>query len=311
MTCASPEAFSRSSNHEQETPVSQELEVGAEASEGRARRAIGPRRAGVATSPRKTVSERVAAMARRRPCRLDDDESLQSLLTVLRDRDEPIKVRLAALAALQAASFSVVAFESCRSDYIATLRAIADDPDPELRQRVLGILAREKDGFAQKKLLEGLEDPEKALVPPEKALQLLGYDVHAEAYGSRARSSANPPNPWRNAKRCGCSPRTRLPSRFSRRSCATRTRRRNPADLGVRAARDGARHAAEARARDPARHVRVRRDAGDEPDRPHAVRRRRRQRQDDALMKRVSRMRRASSTKVKQSAKRFLMKYGE
>ena len=38
-------------------------------------------------------------------------------------------------------AFSVVAFESCRGDYIATLRKVADDPDPELRQRVLGILA--------------------------------------------------------------------------------------------------------------------------------------------------------------------------
>ena len=47
---------------------------------------------------------------------------------------------------------------------------------------MLGLLAREKDGFAQKKLLEGLRNPQKALVPPEKALQLLSYDVHAEAY---------------------------------------------------------------------------------------------------------------------------------
>ena len=57
------------------------------------------------------------------------------------------------------------------------------------------MLAREKDGFAQKKLLQGLKDPEKALVPPEKALQLLSYDVHAEAYRV-ARDILNaPPNP--------------------------------------------------------------------------------------------------------------------
>ena len=60
-----------------------------------------------------------------------------------------------------------------RGDYIATLRKVATDPDPELRQRVLGMLMRDKDGFAQKKLLDGLKDPAKALVPPEKALQLL------------------------------------------------------------------------------------------------------------------------------------------
>lgn len=148
----------------------------------------------VATNARKTVKARVAAMAETPTAVCGDDASLQSMLKVLRGRDEPVPVRLAALQALQAASFSVVAFESCRGDYIATLREIAEDPDPELRQRVLGLLAREKDGYAQKKLLEGLRDPGKALVPPEKALQLLSYDVHAEAYPLARAIVSKPPN---------------------------------------------------------------------------------------------------------------------
>jgi hypothetical protein len=148
----------------------------------------------VATNERKTVKERVAAMAEAPTSVYEDDASLQAVLRVLQNKDEPIKVRLAALQALQAASFSVLAFESGRGDYTATLRAVADDPDPELRQRALGLLAREKDGFAQKKLLEGLQDPEKALVPPEKALQLLGYDVHAEAYPLARAIASRPPN---------------------------------------------------------------------------------------------------------------------
>ncbi len=106
-----------------------------------------------------------------------------------------MEVRLAALQSLQAASFSVVAFEACRADYTAALRQVATDPDPEIRQRVLGLLARENDGFAQKKLLEGLKKPEKALVPPEKALQLLSYDVHAETYAVAREIVKNPPNP--------------------------------------------------------------------------------------------------------------------
>jgi len=149
----------------------------------------------VATNERKTVKERVAALAEAPTAVYEDDASLQAILSVLRNKDEPIKVRLAALQALQAASFSVVAFESGRGDYTATLRAVADDPDLELRQRVLGLLAREKDGFAQKRLLEGLRDPEKALVPPEKALQLLSYDVHAEAYPLARAIASKPPNP--------------------------------------------------------------------------------------------------------------------
>lgn len=147
-----------------------------------------------ASGAKQTVKQRVAAIAERPLEVCDSDRKLQKMLDVLRDQNEKVPVRLAALQSLQAASFSVVAFESCRADYLATLREVAEDPDPELRQRVLGMLAREKDGFAQLKLIEGLEDPSKALVAPEKALQLLSYDVHAEAYAVARDIIAKPPN---------------------------------------------------------------------------------------------------------------------
>jgi HEAT repeat protein len=148
----------------------------------------------VGTNTRRTAKERIAALAEAPLAVCESDKDLQAMLNVLRNQDEPAEVRLAALKSLQAASFSVIAFESCRGDYLVTLRQVAEDPNPELRQRALGLLARKKDGFAQKKLLEGLKNPDKALVPPEKALQLLSYDVHAEAY-SAARAIVNkPPN---------------------------------------------------------------------------------------------------------------------
>jgi hypothetical protein len=149
----------------------------------------------LAASAAGTVKERVAALTQAPLSVVESDKNVQAVLKVLRNKDEPIKVRFAALQTLQAASFSIDVFEPHRGDYMATLREVSQDPDPELRQRVLGILAREKDGYAQKKLLEGLKNPEKALVPPEKALQLLSYDVHADAY-SVAREIVNkPPNP--------------------------------------------------------------------------------------------------------------------
>ena len=148
----------------------------------------------VATSSKKSAQQRVAALAEVPLAVCDADENLQALLNILRDRKEPIKVRLAALQSLQAASFSVIAFESCRGEYLATLREIVEDPNPELRQRVLGILARENDGYVQKRLLEGLQNPAKALVAPEKALQLLSYDVHAEAYPAARAILNKPPN---------------------------------------------------------------------------------------------------------------------
>ena len=96
---------------------------------------------------------------------------------------------------LATAAFSVIAFEPCRNDYIAALREVAEDPNPEIRESALGLLAGEKDGMAQQKLLKGLKDPAKALVSPEKALQLLSYDVHSEAYAIARGVVANPPNP--------------------------------------------------------------------------------------------------------------------
>lgn len=149
----------------------------------------------VATNEKKSTQERAKAFVEAPLATIQSEENMEASLDVLRDRDQPIKVRLAALQSLQAASFSVIDFEPHRENYLATLREIVDDPDPELRQRVLGILARENDGYAQKRLLEGLQDPSKALVEPEKALQLLSYDVHAEAYPVAREIVNQPPNP--------------------------------------------------------------------------------------------------------------------
>lgn len=107
---------------------------------------------------------------------------VEAALETLGDADEPVEVRLEALQAVQAASFAAPDFDAIRPEYIATLRQVARDADPELRQRALGILAREHDGFAQKALIDGLRQPDKALVPVDKALQLLSYDPHAGAY---------------------------------------------------------------------------------------------------------------------------------
>src|SRR2546425_27988 len=80
----------------------------------------------IATNARRTVKDRVAALAQAPLAACENDKNLQAMLKILRDKDEPVKVRLATLQSLQAASFSVVAFESCRGDYIATLREVAE-----------------------------------------------------------------------------------------------------------------------------------------------------------------------------------------
>jgi hypothetical protein len=128
------------------------------------------------------------------PGRISTSEGdLKFTLKVLQDQTAPVPTRLNALASLQAASFEITAFENCHSDYVAALREVASDADAEIRQRALGMLARNQDPFAQKLLIAGLKQPSKALVPPEKALQLLAYDLHSEAY-PLARSIAKDPS---------------------------------------------------------------------------------------------------------------------
>lgn len=148
----------------------------------------------IARDGKKGAKERVAALEEVSLAANGNDKNMLSALRILGDENEPAKVRLAAIQALQTASFKVVDFASVRGQYMATLRKVAKDPDPELRESALGVLARRKDGFAQKKLLEGLHDPEKALLPPEKALQFLSYDPHAEAYQAAREIVRRPPN---------------------------------------------------------------------------------------------------------------------
>ena len=146
------------------------------------------------STQKRTIRQRVKAMAAAPLAVCENDTNLQAVLAVLRDTAEAVQVRLAAMDTLAAAAFSVVAFEPCRHDYIAALREVSEDSDERIRESALGLLAGEKDGFAQKKLLEGLKKPEKGLVPPEKALQLLGYDVHAEAYAVARNIVSHPPS---------------------------------------------------------------------------------------------------------------------
>lgn len=149
----------------------------------------------VAIDPGATVKARVAALADVTRAVCDDETTFDAVLDLLRDASTPAPVRLAALQALQATSFFFAGFAAHRADYLATLRGIATDKNAELRQRVLGILARESDGHTQQLLLDGLKNPAGALVKPEKALQLLSYDPHSEAYTVARKVVGNPPNP--------------------------------------------------------------------------------------------------------------------
>jgi hypothetical protein len=139
-----------------------------------------------AATAARTADKRPSAAARAKEIAaapLDEDrlpDQVAELLATLRNREEPLTVRLAALRALAALDFLGPRFAPFRADYKQALRDVATDPAQELRENALELLAIDKDPYAQELLVEGLERPKDALLPEAKALQLLGYDDHAE-----------------------------------------------------------------------------------------------------------------------------------
>lgn len=125
----------------------------------------------------------------------DRSDLIDVAIGLLGDSAEPAVLRLAALRVLQQSSFSGPAFNPKRPEFLAALRTVIDDENASLRQEALEILTLHNDEFAQRRLLEGLEDSSQALVSPEKAVQLLGNDIHAEHYPILRDMVQNPPSP--------------------------------------------------------------------------------------------------------------------
>lgn len=125
---------------------------------------------------------RAAALGQLGPALSDSPGTIKLVIAFLGSATETLAVRAAALDLLKAADFHVAGFRSHRPQYIAALRSAAEAPDRMLRQRALGVLAREKDAPTLKRLEQGLRDAAKALVPPEKALQLLRYDIKRDMH---------------------------------------------------------------------------------------------------------------------------------
>lgn len=124
----------------------------------------------------------------------DRPELFDTLLELLRDTGRPLDERLAVLSTLQQIAIRIVGLPEKRPLYLDALRSLVDDPSAELRRQAIAILAREKDEYVQRRLLDGLEKRSKPLVPAAKAIQLLGYDVHAEHFPLLRRIVEDPPN---------------------------------------------------------------------------------------------------------------------
>jgi hypothetical protein len=122
-------------------------------------------------------------------------EFIDELLEVLNDKDAPNKMKDAALSVLQTGTFSSPILDSKRPEYNNALRNLVEsDCSKSLKLRATEYLAIEKDEYIQRKLLEGLENPEDQLVKPEIAVQLLSYDLHSDSYSALKKIAENPPN---------------------------------------------------------------------------------------------------------------------
>jgi hypothetical protein len=106
-------------------------------------------------------------------------DGLRQAIKVLRDSSDTLQRRTQALDILQSATFGDEEFDAVRGEYVAALRELTGDKEITLRQRALGLLARSNDAYAEKVLMAGLQDPNKAVVPASDALHYLSYNMHS------------------------------------------------------------------------------------------------------------------------------------
>lgn len=93
------------------------------------------------------------------------------------------EIALASLNVVKAAEISSPQLYNANiAEYKNALRLAIDHQNVDLRGAALEILAINKDEYAQRRLVESIENPTKELISPETAVQLLSYDLHANHF---------------------------------------------------------------------------------------------------------------------------------
>jgi len=128
------------------------------------------------TGIRKMVIQKSGASIR------SENEFFASLLAILKNTNENADLRLSSLIKLQQLRISSPKFQAWLAEFLNTLRGLVEGEDEKLRTKAVTILAMMKDGFVRERLINGLIHPDAQLISPKKAIQLLGYDVHADLY---------------------------------------------------------------------------------------------------------------------------------
>lgn len=134
------------------------------------------------TDPDAPTDARVAAIDAAGVDAIVRPDVVRALIDVLAETSEDPVVRRAARTTLAQLSFSTGEFAPYEADYRNALRVAATDPDPQLAEGALAVLAQGRDDYAQRIVLAGLEDPSQAVVSRQRALRLLGHDLHAAQF---------------------------------------------------------------------------------------------------------------------------------
>ena len=143
-----------------------------------------------------TADERLRAVALEKSAqRIGADEQLiDRVIDMMNDSALPARLRRAAVRVVQVSSFASPIFPAMRPAYMGALRTLIDDEDRSLSDTAVEYLALSKDEYVQRRLIEGLEDPDREITEPEKAVQYLSYDLHADHFPILRRLVQHPPN---------------------------------------------------------------------------------------------------------------------
>jgi hypothetical protein len=134
--------------------------------------------------PRRVISDKKVAVKTRvealgRVTRAEGQDAVPgTALERLADTRESPAVRLAAIRLLQQKQFVSPVAAEWRPAFVEALRSAL--AEPRLRAAALEVLSLYKDRPTQERLIEGIRNPKRALVPVEEALRLLSTDVHAD-----------------------------------------------------------------------------------------------------------------------------------
>jgi hypothetical protein len=111
-----------------------------------------------------------------------DKNLILYVLRLLKNKNLSADLRKAAFNCIQTVRFSSPVIAGLQTQITDAFKSLVEDKNQKIRESVITYLAQQKDEFVQRKLLEGITEPAKALLPEEKAVHLLGYDIHAGIY---------------------------------------------------------------------------------------------------------------------------------